>query len=269
MARDNLELNTIAARLLLDIVPGLDVAVVFQETVRFLMFPERLASQHDFCSKEDLMGQLFRWAEGSLDPMSSYATGLLAAAMESQDIAANCRELNISLFPVLLRRLQDLKEKMEQEELCRDQIGHFGDVKRENFDNSNERPKLGDVISKNAEDSSNVDCASSSVPECSTRPKRKFSDDESNRITKRIRVENTFSNSSWAELEPYVIGKHCMFPLNSVMRQRFILQYLAPTGEYQEVARFVKFNDKNFVIFSFDLLFSCYRSLWKIIKLWN
>ncbi len=43
------------------------------------------------------------------------------------------------------------------------------------------------------------------------------------------------SNSSWAEMEPYVIGSYCMYPLNIDMQQRLILQYLTPMGEYQEV----------------------------------
>lgn len=43
------------------------------------------------------------------------------------------------------------------------------------------------------------------------------------------------SNSSWAEMSHYMFGTFCMYPLTSAMQQRFILQYLAPLGEYQEV----------------------------------
>ncbi|XP_033745476.1 DDB1- and CUL4-associated factor 1-like [Pecten maximus] len=44
-----------------------------------------------------------------------------------------------------------------------------------------------------------------------------------------------FSNSSWAEMEPYVIGTFCLSPLSTAMKQRLILQYLTPMGEYQEL----------------------------------
>jgi HIV-1 Vpr-binding protein len=40
---------------------------------------------------ESMIVRLFSWAEKSIQPLQSYATGLLAAAMEVQDIAANFR----------------------------------------------------------------------------------------------------------------------------------------------------------------------------------
>lgn len=43
------------------------------------------------------------------------------------------------------------------------------------------------------------------------------------------------SNSSWAELESYVIGSIQMFPPTHSTRQMLILRYLTPMGEYQEV----------------------------------
>ena len=44
-----------------------------------------------------------------------------------------------------------------------------------------------------------------------------------------------YSNSTWSELEPYVIGSFSLEPLTLGMKQRLILQYLTPMGEYQEV----------------------------------
>lgn len=44
---------------------------------------------------ETLILRLFNWAEKSPQPLQSYATGLLAAAMEVQDIATNFRYINI------------------------------------------------------------------------------------------------------------------------------------------------------------------------------
>lgn len=91
LARDNAPLNTLAARLLLDCLPGLDSSVVFTET-------------------EDLVAQLFRWAEsGAEEPLRSYATGLLASAMEVSDIASNYRAQNAAFVPIALRRLREIK----------------------------------------------------------------------------------------------------------------------------------------------------------------
>ena len=46
------------------------------------------------------MEKLFNWAQEAEQPLRIYATGLLAGAMENQDIAANYREEN----SVLVRR---------------------------------------------------------------------------------------------------------------------------------------------------------------------
>jgi len=43
------------------------------------------------------------------------------------------------------------------------------------------------------------------------------------------------SNSSWAEMESYVIGGASIFPLSIGYQQVLILRYLTPMGEYQEV----------------------------------
>lgn len=43
------------------------------------------------------------------------------------------------------------------------------------------------------------------------------------------------SNSSWAEMESYVIGNIQIYPPTLATRQVLILRYLTPMGEYQEV----------------------------------
>ncbi|XP_037077224.1 DDB1- and CUL4-associated factor 1-like [Pollicipes pollicipes] len=90
LSRDPTELNTHAARLLLDIMAGLETSVVFQEA-------------------ESLIRRLFGWAESAPEPLRSYATGLLAAAMEVQDIAGNFRDSNARLVPVMMQRLKSLQ----------------------------------------------------------------------------------------------------------------------------------------------------------------
>lgn len=95
--RDVRTLNTAACRLMLDILPGLETSAVFQPDM------------------ENLIHRLFSWAEKSSEPLQSYATGLLAAAMEVQDIATGFREQNGKMVPLMLKRLRKLQEKAAEE----------------------------------------------------------------------------------------------------------------------------------------------------------
>ncbi|XP_061554433.1 DDB1- and CUL4-associated factor 1-like isoform X1 [Phycodurus eques] len=92
MASREFALNAEACRLLQNIMPGLETAVVFQE-------------------KEGIVERLFKWAQEAEQPLRIYATGLLAGAMENQDIAANYREENSVLVPLMLHRLRELQDK--------------------------------------------------------------------------------------------------------------------------------------------------------------
>uniref|UniRef100_A0A8C8INK7 DDB1- and CUL4-associated factor 1 n=1 Tax=Oncorhynchus tshawytscha TaxID=74940 RepID=A0A8C8INK7_ONCTS len=92
MTSRELTLNTAACRLLQNIMPGLETAVVFQE-------------------KEGIVERLFKWAQEAEQPLRIYATGLLAGAMENQDIAANYREENSVVVPLMLQRLRELQAK--------------------------------------------------------------------------------------------------------------------------------------------------------------
>lgn len=78
-------------------------------------------------ANDQLIKRLFSWAQGTFEPLQSYATGLLASCMELTDIAANfkyypffnkfqyfylhclnfCREDNNKLVPLVLERLQE------------------------------------------------------------------------------------------------------------------------------------------------------------------
>lgn len=57
--RDTDQLNIAACRLMLDIMPGLDTTVVFQPEADSLIF------------------RLIKWVTNSIEPLQSYATGLL------------------------------------------------------------------------------------------------------------------------------------------------------------------------------------------------
>lgn len=82
---------------MLDILPGLETSAVFQPDM------------------EGLIHRLFQWAETSTEPLQSYATGLLAAAMEVQDIATGFREQNGKMVPFMLKRLHELQKEAAEE----------------------------------------------------------------------------------------------------------------------------------------------------------
>ncbi len=92
-----LKLNTAALRLALDILPGLENAVLVET--------------------EGLIGRLYGWAETGEEPIRSYSTGVLAAAMEVPEVIMNAenRERNNKLVPILLSRLRQCQAE-EQEE---------------------------------------------------------------------------------------------------------------------------------------------------------
>lgn len=87
-------MNVAACRLILVIMPGLETSAVFQ--VEF----------------DNLIHRLYGWAESSEEPLRSYATGLLAAAMEVQDIAIGFREQNSRLVTIMLKRLHTLQAEV-------------------------------------------------------------------------------------------------------------------------------------------------------------
>ncbi|XP_063852403.1 protein mahjong-like [Scylla paramamosain] len=92
LMQDSTELNIAACRLLLDILYGLDIPQVFE-------------------GSETTVICLFSWAESGPEPLRTYATGLLAAAMDVPEIAASFRDYNTHLVPLMLRRLWDLKDE--------------------------------------------------------------------------------------------------------------------------------------------------------------
>ncbi|XP_023181303.1 DDB1- and CUL4-associated factor 1-like isoform X2 [Xiphophorus maculatus] len=90
MSSRDISLNTAACRLLQNIVPGLDTAVVFEE-------------------KEGLVGKLFTWAREAERPLCIYATGLLAKAMSNQEVATSHKEENAELVSMMIKRLHELQ----------------------------------------------------------------------------------------------------------------------------------------------------------------
>uniref|UniRef100_A0A8C7DLV6 DDB1- and CUL4-associated factor 1 n=1 Tax=Oncorhynchus kisutch TaxID=8019 RepID=A0A8C7DLV6_ONCKI len=101
-SREELSMNTAACRLLQNIMPGLETAVVFQE-------------------KEGLVEKLFKWAQEAEQPLCIYATGLLARAMENQEIATNYRDDNSKLLLAVFMQMD-----------TRELLMHYIDLKHTN-----------------------------------------------------------------------------------------------------------------------------------------
>uniref|UniRef100_A0A8B9L5M4 DDB1- and CUL4-associated factor 1 n=1 Tax=Astyanax mexicanus TaxID=7994 RepID=A0A8B9L5M4_ASTMX len=223
MTSREVSLNTSACRLLLNIMPGLETAVVFQE-------------------KEGIVERLFKWAREAEDPLRIYATGLLAGAMENQDIAANYREENSVLVPLMLQRLRELQEKDAET--------------RKEFKRPSPRKSLEPLLPVDEEA---VDGEFSGV-----RDWRKRSERENGRKAKQKlnfslpepeRSFSELSNSSWSEMSPWVIGNNYhLYPLTPGIEQRLILQYLTPLGEYQELlAVFMQLGARELLMHYMDL----------------
>ncbi|XP_034942278.1 protein mahjong isoform X3 [Chelonus insularis] len=287
--RDVRKLNIAACRLMLDILPGLETSAVFQP------------------DNDSLIHRLFSWAEKSVEPLQSYATGLLAAAMEVQEIATSFREQNGKLVPLMLQRLHKLQEKAQEDRhassINNRPFAHFGgsngfndtentgvygkrkarDKKRGNgvvkspsmlfYSDDEEVPSADEMLPnkkmrvgekeqltplKSTEQYSEIMSPPISVSKVSnhsssqvtplkspntraTPPKSGTIPAKPNAVRNLSQSGNTptllvegNSNSSWAELESYVIGNIQIHPPTLATRQMLILRYLTPMGEYQE-----------------------------------
>ncbi|GFS09654.1 protein VPRBP [Elysia marginata] len=221
--RDGGPLFTASCRVLLDLLPGLETSVPFRET-------------------EGVVERLYHWAEHAAEPLKSYATGLLSGAMELNDVAVKFREESMHLVPVMLQRLHTLVSQ-HTEEAEKPNISEGGQG-----DRAGKSPRHFAAVA--AESSKSPGASTKSSPLVSdhgdsrTGLKRPLSPNHSfNQPFKRSRnssegasfFENEHSNSSWAELQPLVIGSYSLQPLTNSMKQRLILQYLTPLGDYHEL----------------------------------
>uniref|UniRef100_A0A672HQH7 DDB1- and CUL4-associated factor 1 n=1 Tax=Salarias fasciatus TaxID=181472 RepID=A0A672HQH7_SALFA len=267
MTSREFSLNAAACRLLQNIMPGLETAVVFQE-------------------KEGIVERLFKWAQEAEQPLRIYATGLLAGAMENQDIAANYREENSVLVPLMLHRLRELQDKdaenkreikrpsprktLSEPLLPLDEETVDGGFEEKSFTpgkNGAEKEGMGRANSAVKTMMKPMSAPSSlthqGVSDGSSYFKRR-ADRDSGRTSKHKlnfslpEPERTFSelsNSSWTEMSPWVIGNNYhLYPLTPEIEQRLILQYLTPLGEYQELlAVFMQMGARELLMHYMDL----------------
>ncbi|XP_013146562.1 PREDICTED: protein mahjong isoform X2 [Papilio polytes] len=239
--RDVYKLNVAACRLTLDLMPGLEMSVVFQDN-------------------EALIQRLVSWATKSAEPLQCYATGLVAAAMEVQEIATNFRDLNAMLVPLMLRRLHELRNKTLEEKTNQsavmppNQTRHFArfDKKRNNDIKCN--GPLVDKKDREKDDGGGSEMViEETPPQASKDPETPVKNyNSSMRSPEHCALmspparpplpappqpplpHDPSSNSSWAEMETYVIGNIQIHPPTDATKQMLILRYLTPMGEYQE-----------------------------------
>lgn len=291
MTSREFSLNTAACRLLQNIMPGLETAVVFQE-------------------KEGIVEKLFKWAQEAEQPLRIYATGLLAGAMENQDIAANYREENSILVPLMLHRLRELQDKtietkrpsprktlsgsllpLDEEAVdvnfedkpftpgrngAEKELRDLDQDCEKTFPPTEHENELSFRISSPLRTSSRTSSVVKTMMKPMAAPeslsqqsdggsflKRKTERDICRLSKQKLNFslpepERTFSelsNSSWSEMSPWVIGNNYqLYPLTPEIEQRLILQYLTPLGEYQELlAVFMQMGARELLMHYMDL----------------
>uniref|UniRef100_A0A8C7DNR7 DDB1- and CUL4-associated factor 1 n=1 Tax=Oncorhynchus kisutch TaxID=8019 RepID=A0A8C7DNR7_ONCKI len=257
-SREELSMNTAACRLLQNIMPGLETAVVFQE-------------------KEGLVEKLFKWAQEAEQPLCIYATGLLARAMENQEIATNYRDDNSKLVPLMLMRLRELQDKDSK---SRQALKHPSPKKAsQSLQSVAEEPTDRDTDEE--EDSTSQNTATDNMEEDEEEEEEKKKKERGRETTCKIinlSSESTQklhfttpsmdperglscctgsdqSNSSWSEISSWVIGgNYRLYPLTPAIEQRLILQYLTPLGDYQELlAVFMQMDTRELLMHYIDL----------------
>uniref|UniRef100_A0A8C6L7V0 DDB1- and CUL4-associated factor 1 n=1 Tax=Nothobranchius furzeri TaxID=105023 RepID=A0A8C6L7V0_NOTFU len=230
-----LRLNTAACRLLQNIMPGLDAAVVFEE-------------------KEGLVEKLFSWAREAERPLCVYATGLLARAMSNQEVAVSYREHNTQLVGLSLIHsetcfytLPGQKKSHTSTRLLPDLVYQASpDTASREMENADGGEEGGGVKKRNGRKAKQkLDLTSSS----------KRSEQEEEEAGMVGTSEQQTNSSSWSEMSLMLIGSdYCLSPLSPAMEQRLILQYLAPLGDYQELlAVFMKLDVRSLLMNYIDL----------------
>ena len=195
-------------RVVLGILPGLEVQVI--------------------ADTEGLVKRLFDWATDAKEPLQSYATGLLAVAMEMQDIATDSefRVTNDKLIPVMIKRLKTLKK--QKQEMLPNQDQNNPEFKRpfQMFSANSVAKSPSRRMSTDHDETTALKPSSSATSSgWQSMPSPSYNN-----------VSNgEWSNSSWAEMESVMIGHFPIHPLTLSAQKVFIFRYLQPLAEYQEV----------------------------------
>ncbi|XP_044751258.1 protein mahjong [Coccinella septempunctata] len=238
ITRDVTPLNVASCRLMLDIMPGLETSVVFEP------------------NEQSLVLRLIKWTTSSAEPLQSYATGLLAAALELPEVARHYREHNSRLTPICIQRLQKLQiaSKFTSPKVPSSNTRPFAHFSSDSSSTCNSKEKIngtptirkvrqnGNTRNISFNDEENDSEANASRSEKRKKPKLN-AESPTSQITSespsKLGLFSDASNSSWAELESYMIGSVQMHPLTPITQQILILRFLTPMGEYQEFLPYV------------------------------
>uniref|UniRef100_A0A915P697 LisH domain-containing protein n=1 Tax=Meloidogyne floridensis TaxID=298350 RepID=A0A915P697_9BILA len=267
IARDNIERNVLAARLIINLLPGIDTNVVLADA-------------------DSLITQLFRWAEHSESrELRTYSMALLGAAMGAEQ-AHQYRQNNTVLIPIALQRLRALHAEMLENNQLKSEESMAGINQRNNskanptnFAHMRESEKQEKEFAfplkplsssrKRSVSSRRIDGVHSPPPKRLPSSPTSHNDDKqdlevsseftscssaTNNVVSPSSIETLKeatgygisyyeespgvgcnSNSSWRQtMQPIIVGTHKLFPLSIEMEQRLILHYLGPTSEYQD-----------------------------------
>ncbi|XP_055715205.1 protein mahjong isoform X2 [Phlebotomus papatasi] len=232
ISKSSMELNVAACRLILVIMPGLETSVVFQR-------------EHDY-----LIHRLYSWAENSIEPLQSYATGLLAASMEVQETATGFRDQNTQLLPIMLKRLHTLQAAKV--------VYQYPKVTATENTSSATNLEIHDDTAMDTDGPSDEHLGGGSAPtspeagKSTTSPKipngsiSKFR----NSINLNTLLQNELSTSN-TENKFHVRNTIPIHPPTTATSQMLILRYLASMGEYQEFLGQVFENNAMALIFKY------------------
>lgn len=215
-------LNITALRLILVLMPGLETSAAFQV---------------DF---DHLIHRIYGWAEDSIEPLQSYATGLLAAAMEETVIAVAFRDQNTRLVPKMIKRLHMLQAVYKNSTNGGSQIN-----KNESFEANCSIDSAGiglmatnsSMISYNTTSFYSSESFSPSTSRASPNQSGIVLDmgDMANASNLSLSIDN--SHDDFTNGCPNNIYKRMyipVYPPSSESSQMLILRYLTTMGEYQE-----------------------------------
>ncbi|GFQ69813.1 hypothetical protein TNCT_145291 [Trichonephila clavata] len=192
---DNLELNIASCRLLLDMLPEMDM-LVYGEVAIICRF--------------------FQWAEHAPNPLRSYATGILAPAMHSQNTSGMYNEKNAYFVPLMLKRLHDLSEKH---------------LKPKNVDEN--------VLKSSPQTSKKRKLDEDMHDSPCSETKLKYPN--SNLRVSPVPVNNLsdFPSPKGQFEQHYVIGFYQIFPFTAFVEQKLILDYLTSVCDHKNLLKLI------------------------------
>lgn len=268
LGRDQPELSVAAARLLLDCVPGLEAAEVFSE-------PSDFIPQLYIWAKDSSNEVLRAYSIGLLASALEVQNNAHKYRANNIDLMPIALRRLAELKDRMLEERAALENEQENTKIAAkrggDSPGPFSNVNGfdveesssdGNLGNSSKESVLsgsGDTTKKNNDSdlrplvrlravSLRVQPTTKGNPTHDSPPpkkRKKMLKNEKKAPTEFVTVPSYTSlqnlensNSTWNMVQPYVIGTHKVYPLSIPMHQRFILQYLNPTGEYQDLLNF-------------------------------